>query len=702
MSEILGYSSEEMLGKSLFSYVSLRDKGFLEEKFSRIKKGHNEHFELVFLKKDQTPAYTWLSASPRIDEHGTFVYGLFVVSDVTALKKADVALRESELHYRTIIETSPNGILVLDLDGIIKLGNIQAATMLGYTTNDELAGRNFFDYVTPNDLENSREHLKQTLEKGFARYLECRLIAKDSTAFCAEISVSTIPDAANRPSGFVIVLSDITERRKAEYLVRKSEEKHRSLVEGISHIIFTTDTSGRFTYVSPVIQEILGYSATDLIGRYFYTLVPSEQRHILGEKLKEAQEGRLSPSDFKMIDKSGTIHWGRIIAQPLVEGMNISGITGLIEDITDLKLGEEALRESEEKLNLAIEGSGAGLWDWRVQSGEIVINDRWAEILGYPLEELGPVTVDTESALTHPDDLQESRKLLDKHFAGETPDYACEIRLLHKDGHWVWVQKRGKVTERNREGKPVRITGTLIDISERKAAEEALRQVNRKLNLISSLTRHDILNRVSVLLGYLDRAKSMTGDTALLDHLDRLEVSIKTIAKLVQFTRDFKDLGIHPPQWFAIKDIIHGVLRNFDSNGIVIRFDVGPWEIYTDPQITRVFANIIENVRIHGQNATEIFVGCTPKERGLSIVIEDNGVGIPGEMKKEIFEPGMVRNRGFGLFLAREILSITGMSLEENGVAGKGARFEINIPQGSYRTPRVNTDKVRPAPEVEP
>ena len=148
---------------------------------------------------------------------------------------------------------------------------------------------------------------------------------------------------------------------------------------------------------------------------------------------------------------------------------------------------------------------------------------------------------------------------------------------MHKDGHWVWVLDRGKVTERNKEGKPVRMTGTHLDISERKAAEEALRQVNRKLNLISSLSRHDILNRVSVLLGYLDRAKTMTADTALLEHLDRLEVSTKTIGKLVQFTRDFKDLGMQPPQWFAVEDIIHGVSRNFDSEGIVFRFDVGPY-----------------------------------------------------------------------------------------------------------------------------
>jgi len=703
MSEILGYSADEMLGKSLFSCVSARDKGFLEEKFSRIKKGNNEYFELVFLKKDQTPAYVWLSASPRIDEQGTFVYGLFVVTDVSALKKADIALRESELHYRTIIETSPNGILVLDLDGIIKLGNIQGATMLGYKTNDELTGKNFFDYVTPNDLENSREHLKKTREKGFIKYLECRLIAKNSTAFCAEINVSTIPDAAGRPSGFVVVLSDITERRKAEYLVRKSEEKHRSLVEGISHIIFTTDTSGRFTYVSPVIHEILGYSASELIGKYFYTLVPSEQRHILGEKLKEAQEGKLSPSDFRMVDKSGTLHWGRIIAQPLFEGMNITGITGLIEDITDFKLSEEALRESEEKLTLAIEGSGAGLWDWKVQSGEIVINDRWADILGYPLQELLPVTIDTLSSLTHPDDLQKSQVLLRKHFAGENADYECEIRLLHKDGHWVWVLERGKVTERNKEGKPVRMTGTHLDISERKAAEEALRQVNRKLNFISSLTRHDILNRVSVLLGYLDRAKSMTGDTALLEHLERLEVSTRTIGKLVQFTRDFKDLGMHPPQWFAIEDILRGISDSVDPAGITLCFDVGQWEIYADPQITQVFNNIIENARIHGKKATEVHVRCVTKDRELSMVIEDNGVGIPEEMKKEIFEPGMIRNRGFGLFLTREILSITGLTIEENGGTGKGARFEIRAPLGSFRMPQVHDgEKNKPTPEVAP
>jgi PAS domain S-box-containing protein len=333
----------------------------------------------------------------------------------------------------------------------------------------------------------------------------------------------------------------------------------------------------------------------------------------------------------------------------------------------------------------------------------MVINDRFADTLGYPLMELVPFTVESLRSIVHPDDQQRSRALLQKHFDGEDAGYACEVRLMHKDGHWVWVLNRGKVTEWNKEGKPVRMTGTILDISERKAAEEALRQVNRKLNLISSLTRHDILNRVSVLLGYLDRAKSMTGDTALLEHLERLEVSTQTIGKLVQFTRDFKDLGMHPPQWFAIEDIIQGVSRNREPSDIALTFDVGKWEIYADPQITRVFANIIENARIHGKKATEIHVHCTPQDHELVLVIEDNGVGIAEEMKKEIFEPGMIRNRGFGLFLAREILSITGLTIDENGTAGTGARFEIRAPSGSFRMPPVPAgEKNKPAPEVAP
>jgi signal transduction histidine kinase len=315
------------------------------------------------------------------------------------------------------------------------------------------------------------------------------------------------------------------------------------------------------------------------------------------------------------------------------------------------------------------------------------------------------VTIDTWTSLTHPDDLEKSRELLRKHFSGEAADFACETRMKHKDGHWVWVLDRGMVTERDKSGKPLRMTGTHLNIAERKSAEEALQQVNRKLNLLSSLTRHDILNKVSVLLGYLDKAKSLAQDTTLLEYLDRMDTSTKAIGKLVKFTRDYKDLGINPPQWIPLKKCMNEVTEWIDPNAVRLTLDVGEWEVYTDPQISRVFRNIFENARIHGKHVTEMVVSCIKNDNGLDVIIADNGIGIPDDMKTEIFEPGMMRNRGLGLFLAKEILSITGLVIEETGVPGKGARFEIHVPLECFRMHKVmpgEKTKLMPVPEGAP
>jgi signal transduction histidine kinase len=225
--------------------------------------------------------------------------------------------------------------------------------------------------------------------------------------------------------------------------------------------------------------------------------------------------------------------------------------------------------------------------------------------------------------------------------------------------------------------------------------------VNRKLNLLSSLTRHDILNKVSVLLGYLDKAKTVAQDPTLLDYLDRMDSSTKAIGKLVKFTRDYKDLGINPPRWITVRDCLNTVTEWIDPNVVSLTLDVGEWEIYADPQVTRVFRNIFENARIHGKHVTEIFVECTKNENGLDMIIRDNGVGIPLEMKQEIFEPGMMRNRGLGLFLAKEILSITGLTIEENGVSGEGARFVIHVPLECFRVHQVSDGEKKRSSSVQ-
>lgn len=142
-----------------------------------------------------------------------------------------------------------------------------------------------------------------------------------------------------------------------------------------------------------------------------------------------------------------------------------------VESLLRLRRTEKKLRESQEQLALAIEGSGVGLWDWRVQTGQTIFNERWAQMIGYTLEELAPIDINTWRKFAHPEDLPKSEALIQKLFACQTQAYECEVRMKHKDGHWVWILDRGKVTEWDEAGKPLRMTGTHLDISERKFAE---------------------------------------------------------------------------------------------------------------------------------------------------------------------------------------------------------------------------------------
>ena len=154
-------------------------------------------------------------------------------------------------------------------------------------------------------------------------------------------------------------------------------------------------------------------------------------------------------------------------------------------DLTDRKRAEEALLRQKQRLDFILEGTNVGTWEWNVQTGETVFNERWAEIIGYTLAELEPISIDTWMKFTHPDDLKISGQLLEKHFNGELDYYDCEARMRHKEGHWVWVLDRGKVATWTKDGKPQLVAGTHQDISKRKKAEDELVKQEQEYRLLA-------------------------------------------------------------------------------------------------------------------------------------------------------------------------------------------------------------------------
>jgi signal transduction histidine kinase len=226
------------------------------------------------------------------------------------------------------------------------------------------------------------------------------------------------------------------------------------------------------------------------------------------------------------------------------------------------------------------------------------------------------------------------------------------------------------------------IEGIIHDVTHLKQAEDALKEANRKLNLLNSITRHDVANQLTVLQGYTQLAMMKNQDQVIGDFLEKIGLVTSTIARQIEFSKAYQELGVHAPGWFSLDDIFaknkpKDILFSSSCTGV---------EIFADPMLEKVFANLFGNSVMHGGHVSQIAIRCEPEDGELLITVEDNGVGIPLDEKQKIFRKGYGKNTGFGLFLAREILGITGISIHETGKHGSGARFEIMVPKDGFRS----------------
>ncbi|WP_164913625.1 PAS domain-containing protein [Methanoculleus taiwanensis] len=223
------------------------------------------------------------------------------------------------------------------------------------------------------------------------------------------------------------------------------------------------------------------------------------------------------------------------------------------------------------------------------------------------------------------------------------------------------------------------------EITALKHTEKVLGLSNRKLHLLTSVTRHDILNRLNVLLGYLELAQGQTSDPILQEYVRRAKDAAFGIRSYIAFTRAYQEVGVRSPQWQTVRRVIRKALASQTGGSIRVDIDIPPIEMYADPMIEKAFANLLDNSLRHGGSVTRIRFSCSESKAGLAVVYEDDGIGVAYRDKNRIFDRGYGKQTGLGLFLVREILAITDLTIRETGIPGEGARFEIRIPQGLYR-----------------
>jgi signal transduction histidine kinase len=261
----------------------------------------------------------------------------------------------------------------------------------------------------------------------------------------------------------------------------------------------------------------------------------------------------------------------------------------------------------------------------------------------------------------------------------------AERRIAQKQLEDLTRTLENRVADRTRELSDVNEI-LKNDIIERGKIGKSLQQANQKLNILSSVTRHDILNKLMALLTFLDLSKEEAKkNPVFLDYVEKeLQVS-EAIQRQIEFTRFYQDIGVKTPEWEDVAAVIRRAADSLKVSGIIPDVMISGLVIYADPLIEKVFYNLMENSIRHGEHITTMAFSCHETPESLVIVYTDNGVGIAAEDKERIFIRGFGKNTGLGMFLSREILGITGIVIKETGEQGTGVRFEISVPAENYR-----------------
>jgi PAS domain S-box-containing protein len=385
---------------------------------------------------------------------------------------ANRRLRKSENRLEDIIFSSSDWVWEVDRDGVYTYSSQKGTDILGRSL-EEIIGKTPFDFMAPDEALRVSGILGGIMERKVPiKDLENWNVGKAGERICLLTNGVPVLDMDGNLSGYRGIDKDITERKL-------DEEKLaiiKNAVEATGDAIGISDAEGRHFYQNKALSELFGYAdAEDLQAAGGGPAVVKDPA-VATQMFADIKCGKPWAGELEMVTKGGRTFPAFERADAIKDGEGrVIGLIGIINDMTERKRAADRLRRSEERLRNVLAGTKAGTWEWNIQTGDDILDEESASLLGYSLAELKPDTYEAWMGLKHPDDRERAQDLLDKHLRGETELYSFESRARHKNGGWVWILGRGKVIERDGEGKPLRMFGTYIDITEHKLAEEALR-----------------------------------------------------------------------------------------------------------------------------------------------------------------------------------------------------------------------------------
>ncbi len=401
-----------------------------------------------------------------------------IIHDITERRLAEEALKKSETENRAIIQAVPDLMFRINREGTYLDSHSHNESSF-YVPKEHFAGRKVNEVLPPDLAQQSIQAIGEAFTTGEVVQYEYSLAVQGKDLYFENRIIAISGEEV------LSIIRDITDRKGMETALRMQSEAFESFA--LSIII--TDIEGRIQWANSAFSYLTGYSVDEAIGKTPGEMVSSgkQDKDFYSTFWETILTKKVWKGELINRRKDGSIYYEEETITPVLDAQgNISSFIAIKIDITERKMLYQELADEKRRLADIIKGTNAGTWEWNIQTGETSFNERWAGMLGYTLDEISPVNIQTWMKFAHPDDLKASGKLLEKHFKGELDYYSFESRMKHKNGEWIWVLDRGKVHEWECEGKPLLMSGTHLDITEWKKAEAEMLWNKSFLELMSN------------------------------------------------------------------------------------------------------------------------------------------------------------------------------------------------------------------------
>jgi PAS domain S-box-containing protein len=602
--------------------------------------------------------------------------------------RSDAAAREGERFLSSVFSSIQDGISVIDKD--LNILRVNQTMEDWYSHKMPLVGKKCYDAYHGGQARCDSCPSLRTIESGKSAY---EVVPKTGPKgeIVGWLDLYSFPMRDSRTgelSGVIEYVRDITDRRKTELELHDALERYKEL-QGIIDkspavlVLWRPEPGSPVTFVSDSIAQF-GYKREDLMSRrYVYDdIIHKDDLDRVNEEFwglvgKGANDFR---QEYRIATPSGEVRWveDHTYVRKGSDGNPIL-FEGLIIDVTARKLAQEKGEELGSRLQAIVEAF-PDLYFHVDAHGTILdfnagrIADFYVppqKFLGRKMQEVLPPDVGKMYGDAF-DEVLKTGRIVAREYSleiqGETRFFEARLAPIAKEQVLIVVR----------------------NITASKRAEEALEVANQKLNLLGQVTRHDAMNQLAVLMGWLEIAQESVTEPPVQDYIKNMRTAAETVIKQLDFTGDYQKMGVAKPEWIDVKTAFLNGIAGFSPSKLAKSVHVDGLRVYADTMFEKVFHNLADNSIRHGKKVTEIRVHYKMQGNDLLLFYEDDGVGVPADEKDRIFLRGMGTHTGFGLFMVRAILGITGITIEENGKPDHGVRFEMRVPYGSYKTGKIS------------